>query len=161
MMFSPDDRFLITYEHYVIYGMPRDADGNVRTPDPNLRFINSSSGKFLTALIQRHRSMWEPRFTADERYFVLVEDSTLRFYDSSGLVVDRVHEFQGKIESFALSSTENPIISVFVCLTDKTGCVSLHSFWNNLETIVEVRTSDVKECTFLWNPKGGQCLVKW
>jgi hypothetical protein len=83
IMFSPDDRLLITYEPYVIYGSRTDEEGNQRVPDPNLRFIDTTSGELLATLIQRNQTFWEPQFTADGQSFVLVENSELHFFESS------------------------------------------------------------------------------
>lgn len=39
------------YSSYVIYGTRKNEDGTVKTPDPNLRFWDVSSGQLLATVI--------------------------------------------------------------------------------------------------------------
>jgi hypothetical protein len=54
-MFSPDEKLLVTYEPYVIYGSRKAEDGTERKPQPNLRFFDTSTGEQLAVLIQKNQ----------------------------------------------------------------------------------------------------------
>ena len=57
-----------------------NADGTVKTPNPNLRIFEVSTGKLLATLIADKQSVWKPHFTDDDSIAIRVKGSEILFY---------------------------------------------------------------------------------
>ncbi|KAI6191854.1 Eukaryotic translation initiation factor 2A [Aphelenchoides bicaudatus] len=159
IMFSPDDRLLVTYEPYVIYGSRDAEDGTKRVPDPNLRFFDMQNGTLLTTLIQKNAVNWAPQFTQDSQTFVLVENSEIHFYPASS--PDRFTRkgvIRG-VDGLKVSPGQDPILASFIPSKNETKMIALRNFHGDLAVIAQKATFNADKCDFKWNSKGYACLA--
>jgi len=161
ILFSPNDEFLVTFEPYVIYGSRTDEEGNVRKPDPNLRFFDTKSGNLLATIIQRNQIFWQPQFTEDGKVFVMVEHSEARFHGTSSDLdrYDRKAVVKG-IENLKVSPGKDPVIAVFIpSKGGNANFISLRNFHGDMGVICQRSSFNADKCDFKWNSKGSAVLA--
>lgn len=78
--FSPKDNVFCTWEPYVVYGLRRDKNGEIRTPNPNLHFFSLKEMKHLVTMTAKKKEEI-PQWTADEKYMVRLAGSELFVMD--------------------------------------------------------------------------------
>jgi uncharacterized protein with WD repeat len=174
-MFDPTDQLLVCYEPYVIYGTRVDEDGNKKTPNPNLNFIDVNTGVRLAVLIQRNQVSllfnlnlinllkiqinWQPLFTGDGQTFVILENSEVHFHDSKDPErFNRKAVIKG-VETLKVSPGQDPIFAAFVPSKNEPNLISLRNFHGKLTVISQKTTFNADKCSFEWNSKGNACLA--
>ena len=84
LIFSPKDTYFVTWEPYVIYGLRRNKEGEVKTPKPNLNFFSVKDRSHVTTLISRKKEEI-PHWTQDEKFMVRLAGSEVWVHDGKDL----------------------------------------------------------------------------
>ncbi|KAF7634921.1 eIF2A domain-containing protein [Meloidogyne graminicola] len=165
ILFSPKDKYMITYEPYVIYGTRMNEDGTVKTPNPNLRFWEVPTGKLLATLIADKQSVWKPYFTEDDSIAIRVKGSEILFYKNGNfalyfLLEKHSNKFVIKdIAQFSISPGLTPYMCCFIPAKNQPALIQLRSLNNDLDIIYTKASFNCDRCVMNWNTKGSALLV--
>uniref|UniRef100_A0A914L7H1 Eukaryotic translation initiation factor 2A n=1 Tax=Meloidogyne incognita TaxID=6306 RepID=A0A914L7H1_MELIC len=159
ILFSPKDKYMVTYEPYVIYGTRMNADGTVKTPNPNLRIFEVSTGKLLATLIADKQSVWKPHFTDDDSIAIRVKGSEILFYKNG-----EFEKYSNKIvikdiAQLSLSPGSSPHIGCFIPSKNQPALIQLRTLNDSLDVIYTKTSFNCDRCVMNWNTKGSALLV--
>lgn len=157
--FSPNDKYMITYEPYVIYGTRMNEDGTIKTPNPNLRIFEVPNGKLLATLIADKQSVWKPHFTEDDSIAIRVKGSEVLFY-KNGEFEKHSNKFVIKdIAQLSLSPGSIPHIGCFIPSKNQPALIQLRTLNDTLDVIYTKTSFNCDRCVMNWNTKGSALLV--
>jgi len=159
-VFSPKDTYFVTWEPYVIYGLRRNKEGDVKTPKPNLNFFSVKDRTHITTFIARKKEEI-PHWTQDEKYMVRLAGSEVWVHDGKDLEGHKFKTVIQNVQSIELSpsTTEYTLAAFIPSIRGEPARVELRRLFEELPIAKTLTLMTCDKVNMSWNSRGAHLLV--
>uniref|UniRef100_A0AC34R963 Eukaryotic translation initiation factor 2A n=1 Tax=Panagrolaimus sp. JU765 TaxID=591449 RepID=A0AC34R963_9BILA len=157
--FSPKNTLLMSWEPYVIYGLRRDAEGKLRTPNPNLNFFSVKEGKHVGVVIAKTKeeiAVW----TQDEKYLVRIDGSQVLVNDGLDFRKLLFKTVISGVRQIELSPNTNQyLFAAFIPAKNEPSKVEIRSLSPDMKVLKTLTLMRCDKINMWWNARGSHLLV--
>jgi translation initiation factor 2A len=159
IVFSPKDTYFVTWEMYCIYGRRTNADGTVKTPNPNINYFSIAEKKHLKNIIGKRKED-VPQWTADEKYMLQIVGSEILAFEEGNIDKSKFKTVITDVNCIAVCPHQTQhLFAAFIPSKNEASKAELRRINKDMSLVSTLIFNNCDKLVMLWNSKGTAMLA--